>query len=79
MSLELEDLRERTLANNLVWLRSFGCDVRREGNVVYVDNPEATDYCALLLFAGPEEVVRGFLHVRERRALTRSPAERLRR
>ncbi|MCA1621001.1 MAG: hypothetical protein LC795_17180 [Acidobacteria bacterium] len=55
MSLELRDLRERTLANNLVWLRSFGCDVRREGEVVRVDNPEARDYCALLLFAGARE------------------------
>ena len=55
MSLELRDLRERTLANNLVWLRSFGCGVRREGDVVRVDNPEARDYCALLLFADARE------------------------
>ena len=61
MSLELQDVRERTLANNLVWLRSFGCVVRREGGVVYVDNPEASDYCALLLFGDPDESYEAFL------------------
>ncbi len=54
MPLGLEELRERTLANNLVWLRSFGCRVERRGGVVTVAHPELKDYCALLLFADPE-------------------------
>ncbi|HJQ33415.1 MAG TPA: hypothetical protein VJ866_14610 [Pyrinomonadaceae bacterium] len=54
MPLGLEELRERTLANNLVWLRSFGCRVRRLGGVVFVTHPDLNDYCALLLFADPK-------------------------
>lgn len=51
----IEELRGRTLANNLLWLQSFGCRVERAGDVVYVEHRELRDYCALLLFAPPEE------------------------
>ncbi|MBV8857939.1 MAG: hypothetical protein JOZ02_13475 [Acidobacteria bacterium] len=60
MFAELEDLRQRTLDNNLVWLQSFGCRVKREGNVVHVYHPELKDYSALLLFGGPEESYKAF-------------------
>ncbi len=56
----LQDLRKRTLANNLIWLRSFGCHVEREGDVIYVNHPELSDYCALLLFADSKRSFEAF-------------------
>lgn len=48
----LEQLRRETLANNLTWLRSFGCRVREEGEgVVSVEHAALPEYCALLLMS----------------------------
>ncbi|HEX5707327.1 MAG TPA: hypothetical protein VFX96_08525, partial [Pyrinomonadaceae bacterium] len=52
MTPSAEQLREMTLANNLTWLRSFGCRVRDEGGgVIRVEHATLADFCALLLMS----------------------------
>lgn len=48
----IEELRRATLANNMTWLRSFGCRVGDEGEgVVRVEHAALPEYCALLLMS----------------------------
>lgn len=49
MVFSLPELRTRTLRNNLVWLRSFGCAIRRAHRGLRVSHPELPEYCAWLL------------------------------
>jgi hypothetical protein len=52
MTPAVEQLRETTLANNLAWLRSFGCRTQDEGDgVVRVEHATLPDFCALLLMS----------------------------
>ena len=38
------ELRDRTLANNFGWLESFGCEIRRNDEIVRVTHPHLGDY-----------------------------------
>ncbi len=59
-------LREACFANNLYWLRSFGCEVRREGEQIWILHPFDPDFRALLLTRPPslgnERMARADLH-----------------
>ena len=52
---ELESLSEATLDNNLLWLRSFGCEVRRKENLIEIKHPQIRDYSAWLIFEHQEK------------------------
>ena len=43
------DLQDRTLANNLAWLKSFGCEVRRASQSIQVTHSELPEYNALII------------------------------
>jgi len=43
------ELRARTLANNLIWLASFGCEIVRTPNVIKVTHPDIPEYNAHMI------------------------------
>jgi hypothetical protein len=47
--MDRDKLRAQTLSNNLVWLRSFGCAIKREGNLVWVNHPKLREFSACLV------------------------------
>lgn len=47
--LDMAELRANTLANNLVWLRSFGCTITREGKLVRVHHAKLREFSACLV------------------------------
>jgi hypothetical protein len=44
-----EELRARTLDNNLTWLESFGCEIERQAEIIYVQHRELLEYNAHLV------------------------------
>lgn len=56
-AMDLEKLRQDAFANNLVWLRSFGCEIGRLGDALRVDHPDLPDYQAWLLFGEPQRAL----------------------
>lgn len=47
--LDKADLRANTLCNNLVWLKSFGCTIKREGKLVLVHHPRLREFTACMV------------------------------
>jgi hypothetical protein len=48
-----EALRAATLNNNLVWLKSFGCEIRHCDDSIYINHPQMRDYSAWLILGAP--------------------------
>ena len=48
-------LRAKTLSNNLVWLESFGCTIKRRGKLISVDHPKLREFSACLIVENDEE------------------------
>jgi len=48
MSYDRRALRDLTLADNLEWLRTFGCIVEQRGELIYIDHPRLPEYKAWL-------------------------------
>ncbi|MFN2491294.1 MAG: hypothetical protein ABR501_00230, partial [Pyrinomonadaceae bacterium] len=44
-----EEVRAKTLDNNLTWLESFGCEIDRRGEIIYVHHDDLPEYDARLL------------------------------
>lgn len=51
------EYRVRTLANNLSWLSSFGCQITHHGDIVSVQHPELPEYNAHLIIGSAEETL----------------------
>jgi hypothetical protein len=58
MENDVRELRAATLDNNLLWLESFGCKVRRAAGCIHVEHPWMPDYVALLVTGEPGEFLR---------------------
>ena len=57
MTPQVDDLRQRTFENNLLWLESFGCEIQRRNNLIYVNHPSLADYRAWLIYGDPSETL----------------------
>ena len=57
MTPQVDDLRQRTFENNLLWLESFGCEIKRRNNLIYVNHPDLDDYRAWLIYGPPSEAL----------------------
>jgi len=57
MTPQVDDLRQRTFKNNLLWLESFGCEIERRNNLIYVNHPNLADYRAWLIYGPPSEAL----------------------
>jgi len=57
MTPQVDNLRQRALENNLLWLESFGCQIKRYENLIYVNHPNMPDYCAWLIYGSPSEAL----------------------
>jgi hypothetical protein len=57
MTPQAENLRQSAVDNNLLWLESFGCEIERRNNLIYVNHPNLADYHAWLIYGGPSEAL----------------------
>lgn len=55
--MRLEELRAATLENNLLWLTSFGCTVRRLAGLVLVEHEDLPEYDARLLLDAADQTL----------------------
>lgn len=49
------DFKARTLANNLVWLKSFGCKVTFKDNIIHVQHANLPEYNTYLVIGSSEQ------------------------
>jgi len=52
---KLEDLRNMTLNNNLLWLESFGCKIYQEKGLISIENSKMPDYFARVIISPPKQ------------------------
>jgi hypothetical protein len=57
MLAEITKLRADTLANNLIWLESFGCEISRHDGAIYIAHPKLPEYCAWLIVGARGEAL----------------------
>lgn len=51
------ELRAKTLDNNLTWLKSFGCTVDNQDEIIRIENDELPEYNAYLVLGSSRDVV----------------------
>lgn len=54
---QIDNLRQNALENNLLWLESFGCQIKRYQNLIYLNHPSMPDYRAWLIYGSPSEAL----------------------
>jgi hypothetical protein len=52
-----EELRAKTLDNNLTWLESFGCEIRRGAEIIHVRHLELPEYNASLIIGSSKDIL----------------------
>jgi hypothetical protein len=72
MTSEVDDLRQKTFENNLLWLESFGCEIKRRNNLTYVYHPKLADFRAWLIYGDPSEALSDLKFVLDQSDLVKS-------